>query len=65
MVLHAAIGTVTNLASRLSSLAEASQILTDNGVASDVRDLAAVRSLGPTDIKGFAEPVAVFELRRQ
>jgi class 3 adenylate cyclase len=59
---YAAIGMVTNLASRLSALAGRSQILANAEVAAHARSIAAVRSLGFRELKGFAEPIEVFEL---
>jgi class 3 adenylate cyclase len=59
---YAAIGMVTNLASRLTGLATRSQILANADVAAHAHAIAEVRSLGLRDIKGFAGAVEVFEL---
>lgn len=62
---YAAIGPVTNLAARLSSAADAWQILADSAIASEAYATAKVTSLAPITMKGFAEPMAVFELGRR
>lgn len=61
---YAAIGTVTNLAARLSSRAEAGQVLVSTRVAETIAGEIAARPLGETELKGFARPIPVFELLR-
>jgi len=50
---YAAIGTVTNLASRLCDKAQAGQILISRRVYSAVEELVDVESLGALDLKGL------------
>lgn len=57
---YTAIGNVVNLASRLCSSAEDSQILVDRGTADAVGASVAVAALGERALKGFDEPVPVF-----
>jgi adenylate cyclase len=57
---YTAIGSVTNLASRLCSAAEDRQILIDAVAASSVRGAIALESLGTRLLKGFDEAVPVF-----
>jgi len=61
---NAAIGETTNLAARLQSLAEPNTIV----IAPDTHRLVAAlfeyRDLGPTSLKGFAEPVHVRQVLR-
>ncbi|MCW5718120.1 MAG: response regulator [Bauldia sp.] len=59
---YAAIGTVTNLAARLSTQAEAGQVLASARVAEAIAAEIETRALGEVDLKGFARPVPVFEL---
>jgi class 3 adenylate cyclase/CheY-like chemotaxis protein len=59
---YAAIGTVTNLSARLSSLAEAGQILITQRVEAGAAEVAVTRSLGPVNLRGIARPVEVFEV---
>jgi adenylate cyclase len=53
------IGTVTNLAARLSSEAKNGQILISPGVANEVRKLALAEDLGPITLKGLSKPVHI------
>jgi adenylate cyclase len=57
---YSAVGNVTNLASRLCSSAEDSQILIDRVTADAVRSSVSLAELDARDLKGFDEPVPVF-----
>jgi adenylate cyclase len=60
---YAAIGPVTNLASRLSSHANASQILIGPRLFAAVEDTTQTEFVGKLDLKGFARPVATYAVR--
>ncbi|HXZ02105.1 MAG TPA: adenylate/guanylate cyclase domain-containing protein [Stellaceae bacterium] len=57
---YTAIGSVTNLASRLCAAAEDRQILIDEAAAASVSGTIALESLGTRRLKGFDEAVPVF-----
>ncbi len=57
---YTAIGSVTNLASRLCAAAEDRQILIDDVAAASIRGTIALDSLGTRLLKGFDEAVPVF-----
>lgn len=57
---YTAIGNVVNLASRLCSSAEDSQILLDRIAADAVRSQVPLAELEPRALKGFDQPVPVF-----
>jgi adenylate cyclase len=57
---YSAVGNVANLASRLCSSAEDSQILIDRVTADAVRSSVSLAELDARDLKGFDEPVPVF-----
>ena len=59
---YGAIGTVTNLASRLCGEAKGGQILTHRKVLSDIEDLIEFDAIGELHLKGFAKPVAAFDI---
>ena len=59
---YAAIGTVPNLASRLSDQAKAGQILLSQRTLSTVGDRAVTRPVGELSLKGFHRPVPAYEL---
>jgi adenylate cyclase len=59
---YAAIGTVSNLASRLCDLAKDGEILVSQRVYTDVQDLVEAIPLPPATLKGFARPIAVFSI---
>jgi class 3 adenylate cyclase len=59
---YAAIGTVTNLSARLSSLAEAGQILVSQRVMVGAEEVAVGRLLGPLELRGFAKPLVAYEI---
>ncbi|MGH8562024.1 MAG: adenylate/guanylate cyclase domain-containing protein, partial [Nevskiales bacterium] len=56
---YAAIGAVTNLASRLCSSAKHGEILTTNRVVAAVESVVESESAGEQTIRGFTRPVAV------
>jgi class 3 adenylate cyclase len=58
------IGTVVNRAARLCDLAADGQVLVDQRTKVDVGERHQVRELPPTALKGFAGPLAVYEVLR-
>ncbi len=61
---YGAIGTVTNLAARLSDEARASQILVSQRVHAAVEDLVEAEPLGELTLKGFRRPVTAYNVLR-
>ncbi|HEU4438753.1 MAG TPA: adenylate/guanylate cyclase domain-containing protein, partial [Methylomirabilota bacterium] len=61
---YGAIGTVTNLASRLCGEAKPGQILVSQRVATGVEGVAAVEPVGELVLKGFQRPVRAFNVAR-
>ena len=59
---YAAIGTVTNLASRLSDEARARQILINKRVYAEVAELVQVESVGELVLKGLHSPVTAYNV---
>jgi adenylate cyclase len=59
---YAAIGAVTNLASRLADDATAGQILITQRLYAEVEDDVEVESVGEFNLKGFRRPVAAFDV---
>jgi DNA-binding response OmpR family regulator len=59
---YAAIGTVTNLASRLADEATAGQILIAQRLYAEVEDLVEVEPAGEFVLKGFQRPVTAFNV---
>jgi hypothetical protein len=59
---YAAIGSVTNLAARLCSEADAGQILVDRKTMARVDALVQATPVGPMSLKGFHQPVPAFAL---
>ena len=59
---YGAIGTVTNLASRLCDLAEPGHILVSQRVHAEVDMLVTAEDLGGVSLVGFARPVHAFQL---
>ena len=59
---YAAIGTVTNLASRLCDEAQAGQILISQRVYAAVEKSVKVEPVGELALKGFHRPIPVFEV---
>jgi class 3 adenylate cyclase len=57
---YAAIGTVTNLATRLCGEANAGQVLVSQRVFSAVDDVAVGESVGALQLKGFSRPIRAF-----
>jgi adenylate cyclase len=60
---YGALGPVVNLASRLSTQAEAGQTLISQRLLAAVEDAAEAAPVGDVELKGFARPVAAYELR--
>ena len=61
---YGAIGTVTNLASRLCGEAKPGQILVSQRVVGGVEGVAAVEPVGELTLKGFQRPVKAFNVVR-
>jgi adenylate cyclase len=61
---YAAIGRVTNLAARLCGEAGGGQVLLDRKSMASIDGALQTQSLGERSLKGFAQPVEAFELRR-
>jgi adenylate cyclase len=61
---YTAIGPVVNLAFRLCSSALDGQTIVDAATAAGIGDALPVEPLGERQIKGFAEPTAIFALKR-
>jgi class 3 adenylate cyclase/CheY-like chemotaxis protein len=59
---YAAIGTVTNLASRLCAEARAGQILITQRIYTAVEDFAQVESIGELTLKGLSKPVPAYNV---
>jgi adenylate cyclase len=59
---YAAIGTVTNLASRLADEAAAGQILISQRLYAEVEDAVEVEPVGEFTLKGFQRPVVAFNV---
>ena len=59
---YAAIGAVTNLASRLADEATAGQILIDQRLYAEVEARVEVEPMGEFQLKGFRRPVAAFDV---
>jgi len=57
---YTAIGNVVNLASRLCSSAEDTEVLLDRVVARAVESNVSLIELDPQTLKGFDQPVPVF-----
>ena len=57
-------GRTVNLASRISGIAEPGQVVASRAAADAVRGVRVV-DLGPTQIKGVAEPVILFRLEEE
>jgi class 3 adenylate cyclase len=60
---YGALGPVTNLASRLSTAAAASQILIGQRVFGAVEGQVDATSIGELELKGFGRPIAAYEVR--
>jgi adenylate cyclase len=59
---YAAIGSVTNLASRLCERAAPGQILITQRVHAAADDCAVANSLGEVELRGFSRPVRLFDV---
>jgi class 3 adenylate cyclase len=59
---YGALGPVTNLASRLSTRAEAGQTLISQRVFAAVEDAVDAQPVGEIELKGFGRPVAAYEV---
>jgi DNA-binding response OmpR family regulator len=59
---YAAIGTVTNLASRLADEAKAGQILITQRLYAEVEDAVDAEPAGEFDLKGFQRPVTALDV---
>jgi class 3 adenylate cyclase/CheY-like chemotaxis protein len=59
---YASIGTVTNLAARLSDAALGNQILISARVRAALDDRVTCEPVGPLSLKGFAQPVPAFNV---
>ena len=60
---HAVVGDAPNLAARLQALAEPGTIVVAASTRRLLGDLFHLRDLGRRDVKGIAEPVAVWEVK--
>ena len=60
---YAAIGSVTNLASRLCSHAAPWQVLVTQRVHGEAKDVVVSDPVGELTLRGFSRPVAVFDIR--
>jgi class 3 adenylate cyclase len=59
---YAAIGSVTNLASRLCSEAAAWQILVSQRVLAGIEDIVVSRPVGELRLKGFSRPIRAYDV---
>ncbi|MEP7158443.1 MAG: adenylate/guanylate cyclase domain-containing protein [Chloroflexota bacterium] len=59
---YAAVGTVSNLASRLSDRAEAGQVLISERLFAAVDGRVEAEPVGDLDLKGFREPVGAYKV---
>jgi class 3 adenylate cyclase len=59
---YAAVGTVTNLASRLCDEAKPGQILVDQRVFNVIEETFNAQSIGTMNLKGFRRAVEAFEI---
>jgi adenylate cyclase len=60
---YAAIGSVTNMASRLCSIAAPDQILVTQRVHSSVQDYVVSDPVGEMTLRGFTRPVDVYDIK--
>ena len=60
---YGALGPVTNLASRLSTHAEAEQILISQRVFAEVENVVDAAPVGEIDLKGFGRPITAYVVR--
>ena len=59
---YTVIGSVVNLASRLQGVGEPGDVVIDEDTCFFVKDRYLVTDLGPKDLKGFSNPIAVFSV---
>jgi len=59
---YAAIGSVSNLSSRLCQEARDGQILVSEPVLAEVQPLVDAKPVGPLVLRGFAKPVAAYDI---
>lgn len=59
---YGAVGTVTNMAARLCGEAKGGQILTNRKTLTDFETLVEAEVIGELSMKGFAKPVAAFNI---
>jgi adenylate cyclase len=59
---YAVLGSVANLASRLSSAATAGQILIGPRVFAAVEDMVSTAPVGDLELRGFGRPVPTYEV---
>ena len=59
---YTAVGQTTHLSARMEQLADAGTILLTPATLSLAEGFVDVKSLGPTSVKGLAEPIEVYEL---
>jgi class 3 adenylate cyclase len=62
---YSAIGSVVNLAARLCAEAQPGQILVDRRARAALDDEFAAEPMGPLSLKGYAQPVPAFVLKRK
>lgn len=62
---YSAVGSVTNLASRLCDEAKGGQIIVESQVFATVKNLFEGRALEPLNLKGFRHPVEAYEITKQ
>jgi class 3 adenylate cyclase len=60
---YAALGSVANLASRLSTHASAGQTLIGPRVFAAVEETVLTEPVGSLELKGFGKPVAAYDVR--
>jgi len=60
---YGAVGPVTNLASRLSTHAATGQTLISQRVLAEIEDVVDAAPIGDVELKGFARPIAAYEIR--
>jgi len=61
---YATLGETTNIAFRLSSMAEGGQVLIGEETLQKVRDAVQIEALGPLKLKGREQPFSVFRVER-
>lgn len=59
---YTAIGSTVNLAARLCSAAKSGQILVSQAVVTEMGGAFDVRQMAPLSLKGFADPISIYEV---